>query len=889
MRNRRLIQSLLAAVLATGVTAALAEQPVWVSSGPADVGAIYDLTAADGIVYAATPAGVYRSTPSGQGWELAGLHREYISAIAARPGSPVFVIFGQGGLAVSRDAGDSWEILAPSGSGLSTVAIDPREPSTAYLAGWAGVLWKTTDSGASWKRLPEKNTAYFAMEFDPHDDALVGIGYNVLNGSGRFRRSRDGGGSFTTVSVTGHATDRWTSIGAGVEGSSRFYAFTPGSLCRTADGAATWTCSPFGAYLGRIVEVPGPSAAALPVVVATSERGLLVSSDGGGTWQTAQPLAPRYLNAATFDAASGAVYAGTEGSIYRSTDRGATWSWHGQGLRSSWISALAVDPSNPATLLASTGGLTSGQGPGLFRSTDEGQSWSHVESPNALSGFTSLVVDPGNPSALYGVAFGTFYRSRDAGNSWTSFRVSNAWPHLVAKDPRSPATLWAGDADGISRSDDGGDSWQRANLAQGVYSLLFDSHDPATLYAGSYFDISYGYYSYPEGGSIFVSRDLGATWTRTTEENLGATPVAMAADPFAAGVVYAGTNGAGVLRSVDAGATWSKASPSPPRFVSDLVADPLRPGHLYVAADGTVYRSRDGGRSWEPFGSGLDSPYVDDLAIAAGGRRLVAGTSGAGIYQIDLAADDGPSFPCVADANRLCLVGGRYALEVATSRGPWSPAAAHSLTDRAGYFGFPEVTGDPTFPEVVVKMLPDGALGPGGPAIFHASLTSLPYVLTVTDTTTGKRQLYAGNEGGGSCGGVDRPFPDGPTATNRSEAAAATAPSDGALTLLGHRFSVTLHARHPRTGRESNGFPVAGSDRWGYFSMPDITGDAALPEVVVKMVDFRAISGKFWVFTTGLTGFDYTLTVTDSTTGEVRTYESTDAFCSTSDTSAFSD
>jgi len=100
---------------------------------------------------------------------------------------------------------------------------------------------------------------------------------------------------------------------------------------------------------------------------------------------------------------------------------------------------------------------------------------------------------------------------------------------------------------------------------------------------------------------------------------------------------------------------------------------------------------------------------------------------------------------------------------------------------------------------------------------------------------------------------------------------------------------VTLHARHPRTGRESNGFAVAGNDRWGYFSMPDITGDAALPEVVVKMVDFRAISGKFWVFTTGLTGFNYTLTVTDSTTGAVRTYESTDAFCGASDTSAFSD
>ncbi len=62
-----------------------------------------------------------------------------------------------------------------------------------------------------------------------------------------------------------------------------------------------------------------------------------------------------------------------------------------------------------------------------------------------------------------------------------------------------------------------------------------------------------------------------------------------------------------------------------------------------------------------------------------------------------------------------------------------------------------------------------------------------------------------------------------------------------------------------------------------------------LPEVVVKMVDFSSINGKFWFFHTGLTGFDYTLTVTDTTTGAVRTYESPAPFCGGADTEAFGD
>ena len=83
-------------------------------------------------------------------------------------------------------------------------------------------------------------------------------------------------------------------------------------------------------------------------------------------------------------------------------------------------------------------------------------------------------------------------------------------------------------------------------------------------------------------------------------------------------------------------------------------------------------------------------------------------------------------------------------------------------------------------------------------------------------------------------------------------------------------------------------------DTFGYFSLPAVTGDPSYPEIFVKMADATAQPGNsFWVFHTGLTDLDYTLTVTDQTTGAIRTYTggATDgtSLCGSADTGAFRD
>ena len=87
------------------------------------------------------------------------------------------------------------------------------------------------------------------------------------------------------------------------------------------------------------------------------------------------------------------------------------------------------------------------------------------------------------------------------------------------------------------------------------------------------------------------------------------------------------------------------------------------------------------------------------------------------------------------------------------------------------------------------------------------------------------------------------------------------------------RSSVTLSASRIRgTGATAPGVATQGNDLWGYFSIPAITSNPNNPEVFVKLLDGTAINGEYWFFYGGLTDLEYTLTVTDSTTGKQKTY-----------------
>lgn len=113
-------------------------------------------------------------------------------------------------------------------------------------------------------------------------------------------------------------------------------------------------------------------------------------------------------------------------------------------------------------------------------------------------------------------------------------------------------------------------------------------------------------------------------------------------------------------------------------------------------------------------------------------------------------------------------------------------------------------------------------------------------------------------------------------------------PSAVNLCLTGGRFRVEVVARDLRTGRGTTGTAIQQNDVFGYFSLPELTGQSENPEVFVKIVDGSALNGKHWVFYGGLTDLEFTLRVTDMETGVSKTYaKNAGGYCGDSDTSAF--
>lgn len=247
-----------------------------------------------------------------------------------------------------------------------------------------------------------------------------------------------------------------------------------------------------------------------------------------------------------------------------------------------------------------------------------------------------------------------------------------------------------------------------------------------------------------------------------------------------------------------------------------------------------------------------------------------------------------------AEGSAVCLGAGRFRFEATWESqhdGRRGAAQMRRLTESTGVATF----FDTDNVELVFKVL-DGTEANGSHWVFYGGMTDLGYTLTVTDTQTGEVKSYR-NEPGSTCGAGDTtafgaagasPATAGGfgsvglfsarTATpwTRSVQAGLGCPGD-ALCLAGGRFEATVEYTNPATGLVASGRPLLGTDNTGYmtFFSPDNV------ELAIKVLDGRAFNDSYWVFATGLTDVDYTITVKDTFEGEVKTYSSGDAgqFC----------
>jgi hypothetical protein len=245
-----------------------------------------------------------------------------------------------------------------------------------------------------------------------------------------------------------------------------------------------------------------------------------------------------------------------------------------------------------------------------------------------------------------------------------------------------------------------------------------------------------------------------------------------------------------------------------------------------------------------------------------------------------------PVGPCKADAEHLCLLGNRFSVQLNWQNqfdGSSGVGRAVKATDVTGYFSF----GDPANLELMVKILNFGS----SIKVFYGELTDLRFTLTVTDTFTGTIKTY-GNTAG-DCGGIDQSFAGSSTALSKSGADLSLAdlaaraasgscrPDPQTLCLLSGRFAVRVSWSNPGDGTSGKGGANALSSIVGTFYFTDHTN----VELMTKVIPY---ADRVVFFYGALSDLPYTIQVTDTLHGVVRTYQSTAGkLCGGLDNAAF--
>lgn len=235
-----------------------------------------------------------------------------------------------------------------------------------------------------------------------------------------------------------------------------------------------------------------------------------------------RPLSGR-VNAIAYHPSDSKTFylAGATGGLWKTIDKGETWTALGDAWEKMPVGAIAVDPKTPTTVYAGTGDFHGGSGYslGIMKSTDGGSTWTNYgRAQFGNVAVSQVLVDPDNTSIVTvttgrGAAYnGKVYRSTDGGETWnTAINVSAPWSDadFGAKSGAS-RTYYAAAEGRIYRSTDNGANWSSVALPSGAsfggtVDVAASKLDPATVYVLSCGD-----------EKIFKSTNRGDTWTDIT-------------------------------------------------------------------------------------------------------------------------------------------------------------------------------------------------------------------------------------------------------------------------------------------------------------------------------------------------------------------------------------
>ncbi|HEX9732181.1 MAG TPA: hypothetical protein VGG06_09375 [Thermoanaerobaculia bacterium] len=615
-------------------------------------------------------------------------HMERLPRYSSRLGRE---LTDRGRLAVKAELA-AWEHLGPGNIGGRTraILIHPDKPRIRWAAGVSGGVWKTEDGGASWRPQADlmPNIAVNSMAMDPGDPDVIYAGTGEgffreevretslpLRGAGIFKTT-DGGATWTRLPETFSDDFRWVNAIAVSHGNPRrLYAATRTGVWRSLNAGNTWRRVHATEVKGGCLDLAIRSDRPGDVVFAscgTFEQATVYRNPrahAGGGWlpvlteagmgRTSLALAPSnqdviYALSASYLPGPGGRFMGGLHAVFRSDRAGTSGSWEAVTRN--------TDPDKIDTLLLTNAPVANLVACGF--GTQDGYS--------TLGWYTNeIAVDPTDPDVVFAGGVDLF-RSDDGGRSWGVITYWYASPPSAHADQHAVVFHPRYDGAGNQVMLVGGDGgvWltpnARAAKATGAQATcnpansavrwfpLNHNYGVTQFYHGAAFPDGQRYFGGTQDNGTVLGRDAAGVdgW----EHVLGGDGGYVAVDPRNPNVVYASSQGKSLAKSVDGGATFRGATNGITDvdfgagvddngdflFIVPYVLDPSAPDRLWYGGR-RLWTTTDGAATWRPASTPWPSGgRMSAVAVSpVDSNRVVVGLNDGTIHYQDQAGAAG--------------------------------------------------------------------------------------------------------------------------------------------------------------------------------------------------------------------------------------------------------
>jgi len=604
--------------------------------------------------------GMYKTTDAGENWMRIGLDStEHISKIIIHPQNPdIIYVSAPGplwcdsehrGLYKSIDAGKSWEKIfyLNSHTGCADIAMDPTDPAILYASMWefrrqpfsfssgggSSGLYKSTDGGKNWKPirsgLPEGDLGRIALAIAPSDPKkLVAIVEAKETG---LYLTTDGGESWKAQSATMNVVSRpfyFSTIEIDPQDANRVYrpAFT---FSYSNDGGFSFTdASNDGGWVHSDHHALWINPQNTHQLFLGTDGGVYISNDRGATFMFCHNLpVGQFYHAAADNNEPYNIYGGLQDNgswVAPSASPGGVG--NGEWKTVYWGDGFWTipDPTDPHIIYAEyQGGNTARIDKRGMKPTSIKPQQSEVQEKLRWNWNTPLHTGQKNPKNLY-TAAQYLFKSTDQGRNWTVIS-----PDLTTNDKKKQEQENSG---GLSA-----DNTSAENHCT-IYFIAESPLDENVIWAGT------------DDGNLQYTTDGGKKWTNVATNYVKCGIPAQAwitsiePSTFDKQRIYAtfdrhtfGDHKTYLAVSNDLGKTWTRInSPEFSGFANKIKEDTANPDLLFLGTEYGLYVSLDRGENWFKFKNKIpEYAMVRDITIQSRDNALIVATHGRGIYIID--------------------------------------------------------------------------------------------------------------------------------------------------------------------------------------------------------------------------------------------------------------